>query len=324
MTDSLPNEYDTVEEAMIESTSEHTPMPTVEPTVEPNTEPTKEHTPMPTPELTTGTTLEPATTELPTAGMKRPRRAAAINAMEKMQEVLQWEHCNESSHMFKRVAQQINDEFERVAKGERSYHKRSSATSTGDGGAAVPDPPSDDELNETKDNDEVEADSVDGSSEEEGSFVVSDGHLSQGESEHDSTGSDGEKSIITDEKSNLTYSDISDEEVTGLVDDTVSVNESMPSTQPMEEYQAEMTMETLVDQEFETPTQPIEEYLAERTMETLVDQEFETQVVETLVDQEPDVLEQGFEVLEQGFEDPGWLIQTEPVLEREQASGDSV
>ena len=296
MTDSLPNEYDTVEEAMIESTSEHTPMPTVEPTVEPNTEPTTEHTPMAAPEPTTGTTLEPATTELPTTGMKRPRRAAAINAMEKMQEVLQWEHCNESSHMFKRVAQQINDEFERVAKGERSYHKRSSATSTGDGGAAVPDPPSDDELNETKDNDEVEADSVDGSSEEEGSFVVSDGHLSQGESEHDSTGSDGEKSIITDEKSNLTYSDISDEEVTGLVDDTVSVNESMPSTQPMEEYQAEMTMET---------------------QETLVYQEFETQVVETLVDQEPDVLEQG-------FEDPGWLIQTESVLEGGQASGDSV
>ena len=241
-----------VEEGMIEPATEPTlhatPSPTAEPDTEPTPQPTPPSTPAPMAELDTGPTPEE-----PTTGMKRPRRAAAVTAMEKMQEVLQWEHCKESSHMFKRVAQQINEEFERVSKGERSYIKKSSTVSTGDGGAAVPDPPSDDELKETKDNDEVEADSVDGSSDEEGSFVVSDNHLSQGETGDEHTGSEGDKS-------SLTCTDNSDEEeVTGLVDDTASVasaNESMPPTQPMAEYLAEQgleeTMETLVDQGRET------------------------------------------------------------------------
>jgi len=298
MADSLTHDNDMVDETTYlptppptqqpatDPTTGPAPEPATDPTTGPAPEPKSQPTAQPTTEPATGPTPEPATeptlepvTE--TVGMKRPRRAAAVDAIERMQEVLQWEHCNESSHMFKRVAQQINDEFDRVSKGERSYLKQSSTASTGDGGAAAPDPPSDDERNETKDNDEVEADSVDGSSESEGSFVVSDNHLSQGETEDEHTGSDGDKS-------SLTCTDNSDEEgVTGLVDDTASVasaNESMP------------------------PTQPIAEYLAERGVEAVVDQGVE----QAPADQEP-------EVLESGFEDSVWLSQTESAFEGGQA-----
>ena len=192
--------------------AETTTEPTIEATLEPMLEPLELRSSL----CSTPPTIEPTQQE----GMKRPRRAAATSAMERMQEVFNWEKCAESSKMFKDVANQINEEFDRASRGERSYHKRSAVASTGDGGVAVPDPPSDDERNETKDNDEVEEDSVDGSSEEEGSFVVSDNHLSQGEKGDTSSGSE-------DDSSSLTSSDKTDNTqdsmVEGIVDDVESV-----------------------------------------------------------------------------------------------------
>lgn len=44
---------------------------------------------------------------------KRPRRQAAIDAIEKIQDVLSWEGCKENSEMFKLVKERINQEFER-------------------------------------------------------------------------------------------------------------------------------------------------------------------------------------------------------------------
>jgi len=44
---------------------------------------------------------------------KRPRRQAAIGAIEKIHDVLNWEGCKENSEMFKLVKERINQEFER-------------------------------------------------------------------------------------------------------------------------------------------------------------------------------------------------------------------
>jgi hypothetical protein len=52
---------------------------------------------------------------------KRPRRAAAVLAEQRMYEVFAWEKCKESSSMFKTAAMQINAEFDRVACGKRKY-----------------------------------------------------------------------------------------------------------------------------------------------------------------------------------------------------------
>ena len=54
---------------------------------------------------------------------KRPRRAAAVVALQRVQEVLKWERCKESSSMFKDAAVQINAEFDRVSRGENSVKK---------------------------------------------------------------------------------------------------------------------------------------------------------------------------------------------------------
>lgn len=50
---------------------------------------------------------------------KRPRRAAAILAEQRVLEVLKWEKCKESSSMFKNAAVQINEEFDRASRGTR-------------------------------------------------------------------------------------------------------------------------------------------------------------------------------------------------------------
>ena len=55
---------------------------------------------------------------------KRPRRAAAVEAAQRVQDVLHWEHCKESSVMFKSAASQLNSEFDRVHRGEKSCRKR--------------------------------------------------------------------------------------------------------------------------------------------------------------------------------------------------------
>lgn len=70
-----------------------------------------------------------ATTAFPN---KRPRRAAAVAANQRVQDVLKWERCKESSPMFKNAAQQINDEFDRVSRGERSYQKHPALVATPD------------------------------------------------------------------------------------------------------------------------------------------------------------------------------------------------
>jgi hypothetical protein len=69
-----------------------------------------------TPEDTT--THEDASTYI---ANKRPRRAAAIVAEQRVCEVLKWEKCKESSNMFKDAAVQINAEFDRVGRGGRKY-----------------------------------------------------------------------------------------------------------------------------------------------------------------------------------------------------------
>jgi len=57
---------------------------------------------------------------------KRPRRAAAIVAEGRVREVLEWEKCKESSQKFRTIASHMNEEFDRVARGEVSYRKRTS------------------------------------------------------------------------------------------------------------------------------------------------------------------------------------------------------
>ena len=204
----------TTDDASLEPGTESTPAtePTPTPATEPTPTPATEPTPIPTTAHTTGLTTQ------------RPRRTAAILCMERMQGVLEWEHCTEGSELFKRADQQINDEFDRVSRGERSYRKKPSTES---GGSVVPDEPSDDELKETKDNDEAEADSVDGSSSEDGSFVVSDNHVSDAED-----GDDHE--VDADDKSSLTCSDHSMDGFSPVSDaaDSESEAESAPDSTP--------------------------------------------------------------------------------------------
>ena len=64
------------------------------------------------------------TAETEHGAAKRPRRAAAILAAERVQEVLKWERCKESSAMFMNVADRINAEFDRVSKAEKPGRKR--------------------------------------------------------------------------------------------------------------------------------------------------------------------------------------------------------
>lgn len=51
-------------------------------------------------------------------------RTSAILAAERVQESLKWERCKESSSMFKDVAEKMNEEFDRVTRGEKFYRKR--------------------------------------------------------------------------------------------------------------------------------------------------------------------------------------------------------
>jgi hypothetical protein len=170
--------------------------------------------------------------------------------------------------LFKEASQQINDEFDRVSRGERSYHKRSAAALTGeltgDGGAAMPDPPSDDERNETKDNDEVQEDSVDGSSDEEGSFVVSDGHLSQGETGDEPSGSDNSKSSLTESDHT---DNTQDSKVDGIVDDKESVagDSNDSDHESLSQYPTEVESETFVEPVLEE--NPVETVLDENPSE---------------------------------------------------------
>ena len=63
--------------------------------------------------IVTGAVLTPTEDTL-VHERKRPRRAAAVLADVRMQDVLQWERCKESSSMFKSVDAQINEEFDLV------------------------------------------------------------------------------------------------------------------------------------------------------------------------------------------------------------------
>jgi hypothetical protein len=167
--------------------------------------------------------------------------------IERMQAVLEWEHCTEGSQLFKRADQQINDEFDRVSRGERSYRKKPSTES---GASVVPDQPSDDELNETKDNDEAEADSVDGSSSEDGSFVVSDNHMSEAEEGDD-------REVDADDKSSLTCSDDSYERFSPVSDAADSESEAEPAPDSTPESPTD-SMEETETADFLEPTNETE------------------------------------------------------------------
>lgn len=131
---------------------------------------------------------------------KRPRRAAAILAEKRVNEVLKWEKCKESSSMFKNVAIQINEEFDRVGRGgrkkksvlvvdDRTFQAVSPVASgsrvvipvievsSDDEGAADVDCPDVDMHNDNDDdldNDDDESGSL-------ASFVVSDSYMSEAE-----------------------------------------------------------------------------------------------------------------------------------------------
>ncbi|KAJ1467109.1 hypothetical protein T484DRAFT_1756117 [Baffinella frigidus] len=135
---------------------------------------------------------------------KRPRRAAAAAAIQRVQEVLKWERCKESSSMFKSAADHINEEFDRVTRGERSYQKQPMVVEPLDAGGVVaslegkvPDIPcdSDDEAavkSDVEDLDEIDNDDED--NESLASFVVDDSYVSDAspirvQTAQDSTGS---------------------------------------------------------------------------------------------------------------------------------------
>jgi hypothetical protein len=159
----------------------------------------------------------PVTTATEEVGMKRPRRAAAILAEQRVQEVLQWERCKESSSLFKRVDQQINDEFERVSRGERSYKKKNVAPPV-DNSTGVNDIPtisSDDEFNAADDGNDINSvDSSDGGSMD--SFVVPDPESDDEGSPNPATNKthhhDDDNEDEDDDKSSLTCTEDSDNE----------------------------------------------------------------------------------------------------------------
>ena len=55
---------------------------------------------------------------------KRPRRAAALVAVQRVKDVLKWERCKESSSMFMHASAQINAEFDNVLTGGKIYQER--------------------------------------------------------------------------------------------------------------------------------------------------------------------------------------------------------
>ena len=180
---------------------------------------------------------------------KRPRRAAAVEAAQRVQDVLHWEHCKESSPMFKSAASQLNIEFDRARRGETSYRKRKTlgphmllapaamgaegagAGASGAGaGAASGDSASapiavgssDDEGNadveeraEEQAGDDDDDDDDDKDNESLASFVVSDSYLSDaGVLEQDSSDGQGESEVSggEDDSESGSSDDDSDEE----------------------------------------------------------------------------------------------------------------
>ena len=153
---------------------------------------------------------------------KRPRRAAAILATARVQEVLTWERCGESSAMFTGVAEIINGEFDRASKGKKS--KRAIEDVDVDGVVATPHvavnisvpADSDDEameVNSEVDDDEDDDDEDNGSL---ASFIVDDEYVSAPTSPvHSKAGSvvsssDGEQGSGTEYDSDEDDSDYDD------------------------------------------------------------------------------------------------------------------
>jgi hypothetical protein len=157
---------------------------------------------------------------------KRPRRAAAITAEQRVVDVLRWEKCKESSKMFKHVDTLINTEFDRVARGAHrrvggtvhmpvSTPQNVDAPQNVDVGVAAPPIPIDPKVGGDMSDDEGAADvdcpildmyndnddDLDNDDDDEGSlvsFVVSDSHISDTgnmsdpESVHDESESDSD------------------------------------------------------------------------------------------------------------------------------------
>lgn len=137
--------------------------------------------------IVTDNTVNVHPLEVTEPAYKRPRRAAAIAAEVRVREVLEWEKCKESSHKFKSIASHMNEEFDRVARGEVSYRKRTSnkfAMQNNNGSMTLPGPSSsaypfvcsDDEGNaDADDNDDDDAEMDDDDDVESlSSFVVDD------------------------------------------------------------------------------------------------------------------------------------------------------
>lgn len=159
--------------------------------------------------------------------VKRPRRAAAILATQNIQDVLDWERCKESSTMFKSAAAEINEEFDRLTRGECSFRKRPTpitdtvnpeeafGASVGSSGVVPVLVPSDDEGNADADDRFDQMDSENDDTESIMSFVVPDDDVpDSGTDSAPSSQDEEERAVETDsedDKSSLTCSDDSDE-----------------------------------------------------------------------------------------------------------------
>ena len=60
--------------------------------------------------------------------MQRPKRACTERAQKKIQEILQWEACSESSQMFKQTARQLDAELS-AEKKQKDYAPSSTSES---------------------------------------------------------------------------------------------------------------------------------------------------------------------------------------------------
>jgi hypothetical protein len=206
-----------------------------------------------------------AATDVPN---KRPRRAAAVVAEQRMADVFTWEKCKESSSMFKNAAIQINAEFDRVGGSKRKRKnceeefvvvaEQDSSRSVSpvavledpvgepvieiasdDEGDADVDCPDVDVHNDKKDDLEDEEDE----SGSLASFVVSDSYVSDVdngsiESVHDDSGSDhsvggaSESECGSDSDSDGTFSCADDSDADGTASDQDEDNCSDAAVKP--------------------------------------------------------------------------------------------
>ena len=88
--------------------------------------------------------------------MQRPKRACTERAKEKIQEILQWEACTESSQMFKDAAKRLEAELCGERK-EKDYAPSSTSESDNESEGADSGADTDTQANELKDDAEKKA-----------------------------------------------------------------------------------------------------------------------------------------------------------------------